>query len=136
MPGTEHENEAVRVYRRVLGEVAENRAVASAEDVIADVWIDELERARRGVLESADGIGDTDRAARERESLRRARELGDPAALARAREQRGDLRRMRLVLEAVDTELGWACRAVLERTRRGREDISRLSAAWIDAYGG
>jgi len=105
MTSAEHETEAVLVYRRTLGEVADNRVVAAAEGVIADAWIHELERARRSALASTES------------------------------EQNADPHRMCLVIEAVDAELERICIEAIDRTRRGRDDLSRLRTAWTDAYG-
>jgi hypothetical protein len=141
MSDTGHETEAVRVYRRVLEEVAAHEVVAEAEDVVTDAWIEEIERARHGVIECTEPVRRADRAPRER--LLRARERGDRDAVARAQarlsevvdEQNANLDRIRLVLEGLDEALERTCRAATERARQGREDLSRLRAARADAYG-
>lgn len=60
MTGRDQRSEAMRHYRHTLDEVAENRVVATAEGIITAGWVVELERARRGVLNSA-GEPDADR---------------------------------------------------------------------------
>jgi hypothetical protein len=142
MAGTEHESEAARVYRRLRGEVTARQVVAAAEDIVTDVWIDELELTRCSVLECADPVRRAHLAARQ--SLLRAQVLGDPGAIARAQArlsevvdgQEADLEGLDLVLDALDTELERTCRAAAERARRRREDASRLRAACADACGG
>lgn len=101
MTTPDQEAEAVRVYRRTLGEVAASQAVAAAEDVLCDAWIEELERFRTAVLDAGAFAGPdgTD------------------------------------VLAALDEELEHVCLVGIERTRRGREDLARLRAAWLAAYG-
>ncbi|HEX4786836.1 MAG TPA: hypothetical protein VH372_00130 [Actinospica sp.] len=104
MAGTDRKTEAERVYRRILGEVAEDRVVAAAEDIITDVWIGELEQARRDIMASAEA-------------------------------DQADLHQVCLVLEAVDAEIERVCLVGVERSRRGRDELFRLRAAWDKAYG-
>lgn len=120
MAAREHETEAVRVYRRTLDEVAAQQVIAAAEDVIADGWIDELERMRGAAIESAAAMLQQNRA-----------ELDH----AEAERVRVDLDRVRALVDAVDAEVECACRAALDRTRRGRADLARLRTAWTAAYG-
>jgi hypothetical protein len=104
MAGTSRETEAVRLYRRILGEVAEDQVVTAAEDIITDVWIVELEQARREIM-------------------------------ATAEVDNADLARVCLVLEAVEAEIERVCLVGVERSRRGRDELSRLGVAWDEAYG-
>jgi hypothetical protein len=104
MADTDRTTEAVRVYRRILGEVAEDQVVAAAEDVVTDVWIAELEQAKREIMASAEV-------------------------------NRADQRQVCLVLEAVDAEIERVCLVGVQRARHGRDELSRLGAAWDRAYG-
>jgi hypothetical protein len=142
MAGTERRTDAVRFYRRTLGEVAAHQVVAAAEDIVGDKWIDELEQTRRRVLGRADPVNRADHTARE--SLRQAQERGDPSAVVRAQarlsevidDQILDLDRIRAAVEAVDAQLERGHAAAAERTRQTRRELGRLRAAWTDAYGG
>lgn len=134
--------EAVRVYRRTLGEVAERQAVAEAEDVLTTAWIAELEQARRDALAGGDAVLSEQYAARER--VHEAQRAADPRELARAQAQLSqvetahisELHKVRVLVEAVDAELEHACLVGVERAQALSEDLSRLGAAWTDAYGG
>lgn len=143
MANKDHDDaEAVRVYQRTLDEVAENQVVASAEDILTDAWIGELEQVRGETMAGADMLRDEDESARE--LVRRAQEGADATELARAQARlsevaamrEADIEAARLLVDAVDAELEHVCRAAVERTRRGRDDLSRLRAAWADAFGG
>jgi hypothetical protein len=135
------ETEAVRLYRRMLGEVAERQVVAAAEDVLAATWIAELEQARRDALAEGDAVLSEQYAARER--VHEAQRAADPRELARAQAQlsevetlrTSELHKVRLLVEAVDAELEYACLVSVERAQALSEDLSRLGAAWADAYG-
>lgn len=132
MTTPEHEAEAERVYRRTLGEVADSQVVAEAEDILCDTWIEELERFRSAVLEAAavGGRLQDERAVPEKAAPMALHGYGLPIyglpiGLDEACE----------VLAALDEELEHVCLVGLERTRRGREDLVRLRAAWLAAYG-
>jgi hypothetical protein len=141
MTKPEHDSEAVRAYRRTLGEVAETRVVATAEDILTDAWIDELERFRTVILGVADSARRADRAARE--EVHEAQTHGTPEEIARAHrhlasvaaERSIDFEEARRLLDALDEELEVTCLAGIERARRGKEDHARLRAAWRAAYG-
>ena len=141
MTKSEHETEAVRAYHRTLGEVARNRVVDVAEDVLTDTWIDELERFRGIVLGAADSACRADRAARE--EVHEAQTRGSAEEIARAQrhlaavaaDRTVDFDRARRLLDALEEELELTCRAGAERARRGRADHARLRSAWRAAYG-
>jgi hypothetical protein len=135
------ETEAVRVYRRTLDEVVATQAVAAAEDVLTDAWVAELEQTRRDAVADGDRALSAQSAARER--VHKAEQAADPAELALAQAQllqcesaqTTELEKVRVLVEAVDAELEHACVVGVERAQRLREDLSRLGAAWTDAYG-
>ena len=145
MSKPEHEDDAVRVYRRTLGEVAGHQVVAAAEDVVGDAWIEELERFRDAVLDAAGSVRTADRTARDelRDELREARRRAGAGEITRAHQGLAAAREHRRigldevcqVLEALDEELEHVCTAGIERARRGREELARLHAAWFAAYG-
>ena len=142
MANEDQRAEAVRVYRRTLDEVAENQVVAAAEDILTDAWIGELEQVRGETLACTDTLHEADESARE--LVRRAQRSGDLAELADAQARLSEVTAMReadievarLLVEAVDAELEHVCHVAVERSRRGRDDMSRLHAAWSEAYGG
>lgn len=142
MANNDHRAEAERAYRRTLSEVADNQVVAAAEDILTDAWIGELEQVRSETLACTDTLHEADESAREQ--VRRAQQSGDPVELAEAQSRleevaamrEADVEVARLLVEAVDAELEHVCHVAVERTQQGREDQSRLRAAWSDAYGG
>lgn len=141
MANKDHRAEAERAYQRTLGEVSENQVVAEAEDILTEAWIGELEQVRSETLACTDTLHEADESARE--LVRRAQESGDRVELAEAQAKLAEVAAMReadievagLLVEAVDAELEHVCHVAVERTQRGREDLSRLRAAWSDAYG-
>jgi hypothetical protein len=62
-------------------------------------------------------------------------EQGRREIMACAEEDEADLHKVCLVLDALDAEIERVCLVGVERSRRGREELSRLRAAWADAYG-
>ena len=138
----DRESEAVRAYRRTLAEVAQRQVVAEAEDVLTTAWIAELEQARCDALADGDAVLSEQYAARER--LHKAQRAADPRELARAQAElsqvetahTSELHKVRVLVEAVDAELEHACLVGVERAQALSEDLSRLGAAWADAYGG
>lgn len=143
MATPEQHADAVRCYLRTLDRVAERQVVAAAEDVLCDTWIAELERFRAAVLDAAAASGSERRRPRG-EGVREAQRHGNPAELALVHARlaaSADVRHLdfdeaRHVLAALDEELERVCLAGIERTRRSREDLARLRAAWLAAYGG
>jgi hypothetical protein len=55
--------------------------------------------------------------------------------MASAEADQADLHQVCLVLEAVDAEIERVCLVGVERSRRGRDELFRLRAAWDKAYG-
>ena len=133
--------EAVRVYRRTLGEVVERQVVADAEDILTTAWIAELEQARCDALADGDAVLSEQYAARER--VHQAQQAADPRELARAQARlsqvqtahTSELHKVRVLVEAVDAELQQACLVGVQRAQALSEELSRLGAAWADAYG-
>jgi hypothetical protein len=141
MSEIERDPAAVREYDRTVREVAGHRAVDEAEDAVARSWIAELDEMRREALRLAMTVRMAERLAlgslREAQARGRMREL----AMAHARFARTEsakdvgLEHAYSLLTSVDVELEAVCQAGLERSRREREDLRRLRAAWTAAYG-
>lgn len=132
---------AVAAYRRTLLRVAEHQVVDEAEDVLARVWIAQLDEMRRAALSLIAAAHMADSAART--ELREAQERGRPEEMARAHARMqstrllraGNLREARAFIASVDAELELVCQAGVERVRRDRDDHARLDSARRAAYG-
>lgn len=141
MEKPERETEAMQAYRRTLGEVAENRVVAAAEDVLTDTWIEELEHFRSIVLGMVGSVCRAERIARDEVRAAQMRSSADEIARAHRHleavsvDGNLDLHEVRRLLDALDGELELACQVGMARARRTREDYARLRAAWHGAYG-
>ena len=109
--------EAERVYLRTLAEVAAQQVAAVAEDIVAEAWMRELERARTLLLGSFEEAWD------------RARIRPTPGDVS------ADLEQLRLEIDAVEGEIERVCRNAIARSRTVREGLARLRSAWVEAYG-
>lgn len=89
----------------------------AAEDVIADAWMRELERARTLLLGSFDATWD------------RARARHTPSDAS------DDLERLRVEIDAVEGEIERVCLNSIARSQGVRDALARLRLAWVDAYG-
>lgn len=109
--------EAELVYLRTLDEVAAQQVAATAEDIVAEAWMQELERARAVLLGSFDEAWD------------RARVRRTPSGAT------DDLERLRGEIDVIEGEIERVCLNAIARSRAVREALARLRSAWVDAYG-
>jgi len=109
--------EAERVYLSTLDEVADQQVTALAEDIVAEAWMGELERARTLLLGSFEAVWD------------RARTRRTPSDAS------DDLERLRVEIDAVEGEIERVCLNAIARSRVVREALARLRSAWVEAYG-
>jgi len=111
-----HESEAERACWRTVSEVSVQQVVAAAEDVVADAWIEDLEKARRLLLDSLEPL------------------WGRARSQPMSSEQEEDLDRLGRELDAVEAELELVCGASIERSREVQDTLARLRSAWIAAH--
>jgi vacuolar-type H+-ATPase subunit I/STV1 len=141
MSAIERHRVAVREYERAVAEVAEHRVVDEAEDVLSRAWVVELEEMRKDALRLAAAARLAERDAQTRLMEARKQGQAQELALAHARYvetetgKRESLGQARSLLASVDVELESLCRAGIERSRRERQDLDRLRAARVAAYG-